>query len=100
MSKDAMGYLSAGFRFQVANAEAEAAYQQYSYAGRKLELARIHQRLAEIDSQHEPLASLMASGMDEREKLVAIARYVVTGRKHDAAIAKAEGATEGAGEAK
>lgn len=84
-----MGMLSAGFRFQVANAEADAAYQQYCYAGRKLELARVNQRLAEIDSQHEPLASLMANtAMGEREKLVWIARYVVTGRKDGQAVAR------------
>ena len=67
-------------KYQTAKAKAEAAYQQYNYAGAALELARISERLAEMASQHEPLAALSNKAMSERNKLYAAAHYVVVGR--------------------
>lgn len=61
-------------------AQKEAAYNLYNYAGAKLELTQIQERLAEIDSQHEPMASLLEEKMTERQRLYAIAFYVVVGR--------------------
>lgn len=65
-----------GLYFQ-AQAETNAARSNLEAASAKLKLARIHERLAEIKSQHEPLASLSEG---DREKLYAAAFYVVIGR--------------------
>ena len=58
-----------------------AAYQRYNYASVALENAQIKERLAEIKSQHEPLASLLEKPLSERDRLYAAAFYVVVGRK-------------------
>ncbi len=58
----------------------EAAYAQYNAASHWLELETIKERLAEIQSQHEPLASLINESRGERERLYAAAYYVVVGR--------------------
>lgn len=58
----------------------EAAYQQYNYASMKLENASIKCRLAQIKSQHNPIDSLLKARLSERERLHAIAFYVVIGR--------------------
>lgn len=58
----------------------EAAFQQYNYAATKLENAQIRERLAEIKSQHEPLAGLLTQALSERDRLYAAAFYVVVGR--------------------
>ena len=63
-----------------ARTEKESAYNLYNYAGTKLELAGIRERLAEIESQHNPIANLLEKKMSERERLCAIAFYVVIGR--------------------
>ncbi len=63
-----------------AQAEKKAAYNMYNYAGVALELAHIKERLAEIDSQHEPLTKLIAEPLSERDRLYAAAFYVVVGR--------------------
>jgi hypothetical protein len=63
-----------------ARTEKESAYNLYNYAGAKLELASIRERLAEIESQHDPIADLLTKKMSERERLCAIAFYVVIGR--------------------
>ncbi len=63
-----------------ARTEKESAYNLYNYAGVKLELAQIKERLAEIESQHDPIADLLTKKMSERERLCAIAFYVVIGR--------------------
>ena len=42
--------------------------------------AEIHERLAEIKSQHEPMNSLLDAAMSERDRLYAAAFYVVVGR--------------------
>lgn len=69
----------------------EAAVQAHNYAGQKLENARIHERLAELKSQHDPLASLIATlpnapyphspeYTELREAIYAAAFFVVIGR--------------------
>lgn len=69
-----------------AKSDKEAAFQQYNYASEKLRNAQIMERLAEIKSQHQPLASLVGEiASDEeyrkmRDKLYASAFYVVVGR--------------------
>ena len=63
--------------------EKELAYQRYNYAGCALELAGIKERLAEIKSQHDPLATLLTKAMSERDRLYAAAFYVVVGRFPD-----------------
>jgi len=63
-----------------ARTERESAYNLYNYAGQKLELASIKERLAEIESQHEPIATLLTEKLSERDRLCAIAFYVVIGR--------------------
>lgn len=50
-------------------------------ASLKLELARIHERLAELKSQHEPLNSLKApNDLSPRGRLYSAAFYAVIGR--------------------
>lgn len=66
--------------YKQAQTEREKAYERYNYASVALENAKIKERLAEIQSQFEPLASLMNNQTDERERLYAAAFYVVFGR--------------------
>ena len=73
--------LFASQNYLLQQARREAAYQLYNYAGAHLEHARIMERLAEIRSQHEPMASLLTEDILDRDKLYAIATYVATGRK-------------------
>ena len=61
-------------------AKREAASRDYSRASVALELAYIRERLAEIKSQHDPLASLLEATLSERDRLYAAAFYVVVGR--------------------
>jgi len=57
------------------------AFERYNYASSALKLAQIKERLAEILSQHEPLASLNPEGNPiARQKQYAAAFYVVHGR--------------------
>lgn len=79
-----MSDLSNYFRAQ---AETEAARQLRNYASAKLELCQIKERLAEIYSQHEPIASLCGPLEGDfppekamRTRLQGIANYVVIGR--------------------
>ena len=67
-------------QYMTAKAEAKAAYERYNYASAALELARIKERLAEMASQHEPLAALRDASMSERDRLYAAAHYAVVGR--------------------
>ena len=60
--------------------ETKAAMQQYNYAGANLDRAQIYERLAQIKSQHEPLAGLADAAMTERDRLYAAAHFVVHGR--------------------
>lgn len=64
-------------------ARKDEAFQRYNYAAAKLENAQIHERLAEIKSQHEPLSSLATKALSERDRLYAAAYYVVCGRMPD-----------------
>lgn len=67
-------------RYTQAQAEKEAAYQQYNYAGQRLENKTIMCRFAEIQSQHEPIASIIGQSAATREQLIAACSFVVTGR--------------------
>jgi hypothetical protein len=64
----------------LATARREAAVQQRNYASTLVDLERVRERLAEIKSQHEPLAKLLEAPMSERDRLYAAAFYVVVGR--------------------
>ena len=66
--------------YQKAQADTRAASAEYDRAATALDLAKIKQRLAEIKSQHEPLAVLQDQAMTERDRLYAAAFYVVVGR--------------------
>jgi hypothetical protein len=67
-------------RYMEAQAKNRAAFEAYKAASARLELAQIKERLAELRSQHDPLAQLMRSSLPERERLCAAAEYLVTGR--------------------
>lgn len=69
--------------YMTAQAEKRAAYERYNYAASALETAQIKERLAEIKSQHNPLAALLALPLSERDRLFAAAFYVVVGRMPD-----------------
>ncbi len=74
--------------YQFAKLGTKAAYSEYNYASESLQNAKIYERLAEIKSQHEPLNSLIGeyaaigtpAYKEAREKLYAVAFYVVIGR--------------------
>jgi hypothetical protein len=66
--------------YLLAQSEARTAYEGYNFAAMRLANARIMERLAEIKSQHEPLATVLGSGIGPRECLYAAAFYVVVGR--------------------
>ena len=66
--------------YMLQQARKETAFQAYNYASAKLDNALIHERLAEIKSQAEPLDGLMKEAMSERDRLYAAAFYVVVGR--------------------
>ena len=70
-------------KYMHAKAEKEAAYQQYCYAGQLLENRQIKCRFAEIQSQHEPLASIIGENKTTREQLIAACHFVITGRLPD-----------------
>lgn len=72
--------MKAQWRYALARADKRAAYERCNRADAALEMARIKERLAEIMSQHEPLASLLSRPMSERDRLYAAAYYVVVGR--------------------
>jgi hypothetical protein len=63
-----------------AQAEKDAAYQQYNYASQRLENKTIMCRFAEIQSQYEPLATIIGESMATREQLVTACHFVITGR--------------------
>ena len=69
--------------YQKAKAETRAARNEYNYSSVALELAEIKERLAEMASQHEPLAALRDTAMTERDMLYAAAYYAVVGRMPD-----------------
>jgi len=67
-------------KYMHAQAEKDAAYQQYNYASQRLENKAILCRFAEIQSQHEPLASIIGESTATREQLIAACHFVITGR--------------------
>lgn len=68
-------YLLAQERTRVARAKWEE-------AGTKRDQAMIHERLAEVTSQHDPINTLLESeDLEPRQRMVLLARYVATGRK-------------------
>lgn len=67
-------------RYFAAQTERKRAYAAYNYAGADLKCAQIKERLAEIRSQHQPLADLCGENSLTREKMIAVAHYVVHGR--------------------
>ena len=68
--------------YQLAQAEAREAKQDWERASNKMVLTKIRERLAEIRSQHEPLNKLleMDHEMSDRDRMCAAAFYVVVGR--------------------
>ncbi len=75
--------MSAFFEYLKATSERQCAFERFNYASSALDMARIRERLAEIKSQHEPLASLLNAPIPERDRLCAAAFYVVVGRMPD-----------------
>jgi len=60
--------------------DVESAYNLYNYASTKLELEKIRCRLAEIESQAEPLESICGDNKNRRSDMLKVAFYVVVGR--------------------
>lgn len=81
--------------YMKAQAEKQAAYERYNYAGVALENAQIKERLAEIKSQHQPIADLIEQTLSERDRIYAAAFYVVTGQFPDRPVKR--NATRAAG---
>lgn len=51
-------------------------------ASARLDLAYIRERAAEVESQHNPLASIdVTPDLTNREKMIQAVKYVMTGRK-------------------
>jgi hypothetical protein len=67
-------------QYMLAQERVETAKERYNHASTALELAYIKRRLAELLSQHEPLAGLCNDEVPERERLYAAAHYAVVGR--------------------
>lgn len=70
--------MSSSLNYACKQAEKREAYAEYNAASRKLELAKIYERLAEIESQYEPLAKLTDDD-EVRHLLIAFAKFVVHG---------------------
>jgi hypothetical protein len=63
-------------------ADTRAAVANANYANVAVDLARIRERLAECHSQSDPIRSIVENpGKTERQKILIIADYIVTGRK-------------------
>ena len=65
-------------QYQIAITEKREAYANYNYASCKLKLAQVMERFAEVQSQHDPIASRFPN--QDREALIDLVRYVVIGR--------------------
>ncbi len=72
-----------------AQAKTLAAKNAYNHTAVALNIAHIKERLAEIKSQHEPLHSLTQGSLSERERLYAVAFYVVVGQMPNQVTANA-----------
>ena len=66
--------------YMLKRAEKQTAIERRNYADAALEIAQIKERLAEINSQCDPLDTLITEAMSERDRLYAAAYYVVVGR--------------------
>jgi len=77
-------------QYMLAQAEKRRTYERYNYAGVALTNAQINERLAEINSQADPLNNLIGQPLSERDRLYAAAFYVVVGRMPDALIAETQ----------
>ena len=66
--------------YMLQQARKETAMERYNYASSALNNAQIMERLAQLKSQHEPLASLVDKPLSERDRLYAAAYFVVVGR--------------------
>lgn len=71
--------------YMLAKLEKEKAYEQYNYASANLKLKQIFERLAELKSQHDPLAQKVyelsrADVSKSRDLLYSVAFYAVVGR--------------------
>ena len=66
--------------YQSAKIKTDRERQRLNAAHAALDNASIRERLAEMKSQSEPLASLMYARVSERERLYAAAFYCVNGR--------------------
>ena len=75
--------MSAFGNYMYAQERVATARMGYNYASVLLENRQIHQRLAEIASQTEPVNLLIERDLSERAKLYALAFYVVVGRFPD-----------------
>lgn len=68
--------------YVLAQERVESATNLRNYAGMKLEHMQVQRRAQEIISQHDPIALLKGiNDMTERDRIIAIVRYVVYGRK-------------------
>jgi len=65
-----------------AEEETKRCYAEYNAASVRLELAKVRERLSEIESQYQPLASNVESD-EERQRHINTAFYVVVGRWHE-----------------
>lgn len=72
--------MSEFMKFMHEQEKVATARSEYNAASLKLDNANIRCRLAELESQHEPLASLLKEPLGERERLYAAAFWVVVGR--------------------
>lgn len=66
--------------YMLKQSNVEAARNLYNYASAKLDLELIRCRLAEIQSQAEPLSKYCKDNKNNRDDLIAIAFWVVVGR--------------------
>ena len=66
--------------YQEKQSDVESARNLYNYAAAKLELAQIRCRLAEIESQFQPLGKLCENDRNRRDDIISAAYYVVIGR--------------------
>ena len=60
--------------------QTKTAKAERNCASEKLERSLIFERMSEVECQHEPIAKVLADIRDDRERIIAIVRYVVIGR--------------------
>jgi len=67
-------------KLESARRRVQAARARCEGAAHEIDLATIYERMAEIESQHDPLNDLAISPRTARAKMIAAATYVVYGR--------------------